>query len=414
MNSRQPEAALNIRTAPEPTDPAAAPPAAAAAEMTEDHPPAAAATMRPRHFGLLASLIFMAVVPALLTGIYLWGWAADRYVSRVAFSVRQVDAASASDLLGGLARLAGTSSSSDTDILYQFIQSQELVGIIDGELDLRRMWSNGDPALDPWFSYHPPGTIEDLTSYWPRMVKVYNDSGTGIVNVEVQAFTPDDAHAIATRVYEESARLVNELSAVAREDTLRYSREDRDEAVARLKEAREAMTGFRNRTQIVDPAASVQNQMGLLLSLQTQLAETLIARATLKDTAPADDPRILQADRRIEVIRQQIEEERKNLGLGSNAAGDSGAFADLVGEYERLAVDLQFAEQSYTAAMAAYDAAVAESRRQTRYLAAHVAPTRPEASEQPRRLMLLALVWFFSFLAWGVVVLVYYSLRDRR
>lgn len=414
MNSRQPEAALNIRTAPEPTDPAAAPPAAAAAEMTEDHPPAAAATMRPRHFGLLASLIFMAVVPALLTGIYLWGWAADRYVSRVAFSVRQVDAASASDLLGGLARLAGTSSSSDTDILYQFIQSQELVGIIDGELDLRRMWSNGDPALDPWFSYHPPGTIEDLTSYWPRMVKVYNDSGTGIVNVEVQAFTPDDAHAIATRVYEESARLVNELSAVAREDTLRYSREDRDEAVARLKEAREAMTGFRNRTQIVDPAASVQNQMGLLLSLQTQLAETLIARATLKDTAPADDPRILQADRRIEVIRQQIEEERKNLGLGSNAAGDTGAFADLVGEYERLAVDLQFAEQSYTAAMAAYDAAVAESRRQTRYLAAHVAPTRPEASEQPRRLMLLALVWFFSFLAWGVVVLVYYSLRDRR
>lgn len=414
MNSRQPEAALNIRTAPEPTDPAAAPPAAAAAEMAEDHPPAAAATMRPRHFGLLASLIFMAVVPALLTGIYLWGWAADRYVSRVAFSVRQVDAASASDLLGGLARLAGTSSSSDTDILYQFIQSQELVGIIDGELDLRRMWSNGDPALDPWFSYHPPGTIEDLTSYWPRMVKVYNDSGTGIVNVEVQAFTPDDAHAIATRVYEESARLVNELSAVAREDTLRYSREDRDEAVARLKEAREAMTGFRNRTQIVDPAASVQNQMGLLLSLQTQLAETLIARATLKDTAPADDPRILQADRRIEVIRQQIEEERKNLGLGSNAAGDSGAFADLVGEYERLAVDLQFAEQSYTAAMAAYDAAVAESRRQTRYLAAHVAPTRPEASEQPRRLMLLALVWFFSFLAWGVVVLVYYSLRDRR
>lgn len=410
MNSRQPEAALNIRTAPEPTDPAAAPPA----EMVEDHPPAAAATMRPRHFGLLASLIFMAVVPALLTGIYLWGWAADRYVSRVAFSVRQVDAASASDLLGGLARLAGTSSSSDTDILYQFIQSQELVGIIDGELDLRRMWSNGDPALDPWFSYHPPGTIEDLTSYWPRMVKVYNDSGTGIVNVEVQAFTPDDAHAIATRVYEESARLVNELSAVAREDTLRYSREDRDEAVARLKEAREAMTGFRNRTQIVDPAASVQNQMGLLLSLQTQLAETLIARATLKDTAPADDPRILQADRRIEVIRQQIEEERKNLGLGSNAAGDSGAFADLVGEYERLAVDLQFAEQSYIAAMAAYDAAVAESRRQTRYLAAHVAPTRPEASEQPRRLMLLALVWFFSFLAWGVVVLVYYSLRDRR
>ena len=83
---------------------------------------------------------------------------------------------------------------------------------------------------------------------------------------------------------------------------------------------------------------------------------------------PANDPRLLQEDRRIEVIKAQIALERKNLGLGTSTSGDDPtAFANLVGEYERLAVEQQFAEQTYTAAMAAYDAR-AEPRRQSRYL----------------------------------------------
>ena len=85
-----------------------------------------------------------------------------------------------------------------------------------------------------------------------------------------------------------------------------------------------------------------------------------------------------------------------------------------MGEYERLAVEQQFAEQTYTAAMAAYDAAAAESRRQSRYLAAHVNPTLSQASEQPQRLMLLSLAALFAFLLWSIVLLVFYALRDRR
>lgn len=363
----------------------------------------------------MLSFLILVILPTLASGWYLWARAADRYVSSTAFSVRNADTSSALQLLSGIGQLGVSSSSSDTDILYQFIQSQELVSKIDAKINLRKIWSQADPRIDPVFAYHPPGTIEDLMSYWPRMVKVYNDSGTGILNVQVQAFNPQDAQTIAQLIYDDSSEMINRLSAIAREDATRYAREDRDEALERLKLARTALTAFRNRTQIVDPAASVQNQMGLLSSLQTQLAATLISRATLQDTVPADDPRLQQEDRRIEVIKAQIALERKNLGLGNSASGDDPtAFADLVGEYERLSVDQQFAEQTYTAAMAAYDAAAAESRRQSRYLAAHVNPTLAQAAEQPQRLMLLALVALFAFLLWSVVLLVFYALRDRR
>jgi len=374
------------------------------------------ARLRKRHHGAFISFVVMVLLPVLVAGWYLWDRAADRYVSTVAFSVRSADTSSAMQLLSGLGQLAGSSSSSDTDILYQFIQSQELVGKIDDAIDLRAIWSRADPAVDPLYAFHVPGTIEDLMRYWPRMVKVYNTEGAGILNVTVQAFTAEDARQIATQIYENSSERINALSVIARNDATRYAREDRDEAVDRLKQAREALTLFRNRTQIVDPTASVQNQMGLLSSLQAQLAETLINQAILKDSVPADDPRMVQADRRIQVIRAQIAAEQKTLGIGAGGSGAAGpsAFADLVGEYERLTVVLQFAEQTYTAAMSAYDGAAAESRRQTRYLAAHIQPTLAEAAEQPHRMTLLFLTAMFAFLLWAVSLLVFYSLKDRR
>ena len=376
-------------------------------------PPVPLARARTRHWGLIFSFLLLVILPIGLSGWYLWTRATDRYVSYAGFSVRTENVGSALDFLGGVAALSGSSSSADTDILYQFIQSHELVARVDAALDLQKLWAKADPARDPYFAYHPPGTIEDLVDYWGSMVKVYNDNG--LIDLQVEAFSPEDAQAIAQMIYDESSLMINRLSDIAQEDATRYAREERDVAVDQLKTARAALTLFRNRNQIVDPAASVQTQMGLLSSLQEQLATTLIDLDILKQTTAESDPRIVQAELRITVINARIQQERNKLGIGAGADPTAGeAFADLLGDYERLSVDLQFAQQTYTVALATYDGAVAESRRQSRYLAAHVQPTLAQAAEQPRRIELLALVALFAFLIWAILCLVAYSLKDRR
>ena len=376
-----------------------------------------AAPARPRFRHVMLALSFLVLVagPTLGAAWYMWTRAADRYVSTAGFSVRTEEVGSAIELLGGVAQLSG-SSSSDTDILYDYIQSQELVRQVDAVLDLRELWSAVPPEVDPIFAYHPPGTIEDLTDYWNRMVRVYNDGTTGLLELRVQAFTPRDAQTIAQLVYDRSAETINELTAIARADATRYAREELDTAVERLKGAREAITQFRNRTQIVDPAASIQSQMGILSSLQAQLAQSLVDLDLLADSTSQSDPRVSQTESRIAAIEARIAEEQRKLGFGAaeGAVDDGTAFADLVGEYERLVVDLQFAEQSYTAALATYDSAQAEARRQSRYLAAHVRPTLAEASTVPRRLELTLLTALFAFLAWAILALAAYALRDRR
>lgn len=364
-----------------------------------------------RHIIVMVSFVLMVLLPIVVSAWYLWTRAADRYVSTVGFSVRTEEIGSAFQMLGGLAELS-RASGSDTEVLYRFIQGQELVEMTDAALDLRSIWSKGDPERDPIFVYKAPGTIEDLVAYWRRMVKVYNDD-SGLLDMHVQAFTPEDARRIASFIYEQSTEMINRLSAIAREDTTRYAREELEQAELRLAQARETLTRFRNQRQIVDPSASVQSQMGLLSSLQQQLAQTLIDQDILRQTAPSSDPRLVQLGRRVEVIEARLAEEREKLGIGTDGSGGSEVFADLVGEFERLSAERDFAEQSYTAARTAFESSVAEARRQSRYLAAHVRPTLAQSPEHPRRATILAMVAAFSFLVWMILVLAGYALRDR-
>jgi capsular polysaccharide transport system permease protein len=402
-----------------PPAPAAKPQAAAAAkerlalsEKVVVRPLASPARVRKRHKGLFAAFVICAILPVAAAAWYLYNRAADQYASTVAFTVRSEDISSAADLLGGLggALGGGSGGSSDSDILYEFIRSQEMVANLDVQLDLRRLYT-AHRDTDPLLSFHPDGTIEDLTSYWQRMVRISYDAGTGLMELRVLAFDPAQAKLIAEAIFGESTRMINALSAIAREDATRYAREDLELAVERVKATREALTSFRVATQIVDPTADLQGQMGLLNTLQAQLAEALIEMDLLSNSSRAGDPRLEQAKRRIEVIESRIAAERRKFGVG--APGDK-SYATTIAEFERLAVEREFAEQTYSVARSTYDAARAEANRKSRYLAAYINPTLAEKAEFPQRVLIVGMVALFAFLIWAIGALVYYSLRDRR
>jgi len=399
-----------------PPKPAPAPPPKPPAKPKESpvviRPFAGKATRKARHWGLISAFAIMVLLPVLGTWAYLSVRAVDQYASTVAFTVRSEDVSSATDLLGGLSTSFGGGGGSDSDILYEFIRSQSLVAQIDAELDLRQYYSR-HVDTDPIFGFDPDGTIEDLTAYWQRMVRISYDSGSGLMELRVLAFEPDEARNIANAIFTNSSEMINDLSAIAREDATRYAREDLELAVERLKVARESLTAFRISSEIVDPAADVEGQMGLLNLLQSQQVEALIEFDLLNDVSRDNDPRLEQARRRISVIEDRIRDERRKFGVGGGA-GEDTSYAETIAEFERLAVDREFAEQAYAITLAAFDSARAEANRQSRYLAAYIQPTLAERSEFPNRPLLIAIVALFSFLAWAITTLVFYALRDRR
>jgi capsular polysaccharide transport system permease protein len=376
-------------------------------------PMAGPARNHKRHRRLLFSFVAVVLVPFLAAVLYLWVIADDQYSSTTGFAVRTEEGSAASELLGGLSTLAGGSSSADSDILYEFIQSLELVKGVDQTLDLRGHYSahwKSDPAFALW----PDASAEDLLSFWQRIVRIAYDQGTGLLEVRVLAYDKDMAQAIASEIVSESQQMINELNEQARADALRYAQLDLDGAVARLKAAREALTQFRSRTQIVDPEADLQGRMGVMNNLQQQLAEALIEHDLLLQTTSGNDPRLVQALRRINVIRDRIRSERDTFTSANTDTGAVGEdYPNLLAEFEALTVDREYAEETYRAGLAALELARANAARQSRYLATYVRPTLAETSEYPRRFVLAGLVGLFLVLVWSIMALIYYSIRDR-
>ncbi|WP_280517615.1 sugar transporter [Falsirhodobacter halotolerans] len=371
------------------------------------------ARIKPRHRGILMAFVLVVILPVLATASYLYLWASDQYSSTLAFTMRSEDSSSAaSDFLGGLSTtLGGSNSANDSDIVYEFLRSPDMVRAVDGQVDLRTLYTR--PEADILMRFDADGTLEDLTDYWRKMIRIAYDSGSGLTELQVLAFRPDDAKAIAEAIETQAMTLVNNLSMTAREDATRYASDDLDIALERLKTAREALTTFRVRNQIVDINADLQSQSAIIAALQQQLTTALVEQDILQSSTSETDPRVTQATRRVDVIRQRIATERSKFGGEAvNTTGES--YASIVAEFERLTVDREFAERAYTTALANYDAAIAEANRRNRYLAAYIRPTLAEKSQFPQRGLNTALVALFTFLAWAIGSLVYYSLRDRR
>lgn len=368
--------------------------------------------MRKRHKLLFASFFLCVVAPLILAAFYLYAVAEDQYASHLGFSVRTEEVGSAIELLGGITELSG-SSSSDTDILYEFIQSQQMVRLINEKLSLSSIYTK---ESDPIFGLGDDARIEALVKYWNRMVKVFYDSASGLIEVRVLSFDPDDSHAIAVALFEESTRMINGLSAIARADAMGYADEELLRSVEKLKQVRQEQTAFRNRTQIVDPSVDIQGRMVLLNSLQAQWAEASIElQELLVQNISREDSRIITAKRRIDAINMLIEQERSKVGNSTQTVnGTEEPYADLLAEYEVLQVELEFAEKSYLSSQAARDVAFAEAQRKSRYLAMHVEPTLAETPQYPRRITLLGLLSVLAFISWSILAMIYYSLRDRR
>lgn len=384
-----------------------------AANVVNVRPMAEPAKMRRRHWGLVFSFIFHLLVPLAIVAWYLWDRAEDRYASTVGFTVQQEQGPSGAGALTDVfAQVGGGTLASDSNILFEFIQSQQLVQSIDAQFDLRGHYSQTWDT-DPIFALSPDATLEELVHFWQRIVRIAFDESSGLMELRILANDPTTAQNIANAILERSQDLINSLNAQARADTIQYAEEDLQTAEDRLREARSELIRYRTTTQIVDPETDLAGRLGIVNTLQQQLANALVDYDLLAQSTSESDPRVVQAQSRIDVIRERLAEERNNVARGEESATGED-YPTLLAQYEELAVEREIAEQSYRSALLALDAARADAARQSRYLAAYIAPTLPQTAEYPQRMFLMFLISLFGLLAWSIVVLIYYSVRDTR
>ena len=397
-----------------------APAAAAVAEGRRgevvDHPAVAVglaasrSRLRRRHWAVIAAFLMMVALPSAGAAIYLYVWAADQYASRVSFAVRAGESVMPTGLLGALTQTVSLSGA-DAEIVFDFVRSQPMVAAAREALPLDAMFNRAE--TDVFFRLGHDRPIEEIVDYWNWMTSVSFDAASGIVRFEARAFTPQDARMITEFVLEESSRVVNQLSQRAQEDSQRVARQAVADAEARLRAARRAMREFRDAEQEIDPTENARSTLGLVASLEQELAETRVALDSELALVGPRSPRILPLRQRIDSITKQITSERARLGSGANPEPSNERLSEVVARYEELLVDLEFAQNTYLATLTSLEQAQIEARRQSRFLVPHIIPTESEESRHPQRAMLVLAVLGVTAVVWMVTVLIIYNVRDR-
>ncbi len=81
--------------------------------------PAQPARIRTRHYGILLLAFLLIVLPGIVSGVYLWKFADDQYVSEAGFAIRTESTPSPFEFLGALVGGSSTTGK-DMDILNRF------------------------------------------------------------------------------------------------------------------------------------------------------------------------------------------------------------------------------------------------------------------------------------------------------
>ncbi len=362
--------------------------------------------------GILSSFLLMVLVPTIAAGLYYGLMASDVYVSEAKFAVRGTAEklpSSSSAALAMFSSVSSMNSNQEAYVLANYIQSTPLIEKMEKQVGVRDAFARAD--VDPLSRLAADAPAERLRRYWDKMVVASIDNLSGVLNLEVRAFRPQDALAIAQAILVESEKLVNDISRRKRTDTVAFAREEVSRAEKRLKDARMAIEDFRNESGTLDPVKSAEATSKVLIVLRTQKMDFENEIATARRTLSESSPSVQVLSSRLKATNDQIATIESQL-TSRGEGGDNPASKKLA-RYEGLELEREFSEKVYILTLAALERSRIEADRQQLYLVTFVPPGLAERPLFPNRPAATAVVFACALAIWSVLSLLVAAVKDH-
>lgn len=367
--------------------------------------------LKNKRWGLILSFLCLFLIPVGLGGAYFGVLASDRYAAGASFVIRGLEGGGTPDFVTSFTGLSPSgSTTSDSYVVRNFLESADLLRQLDAELDLRGHYSQDH--IDPIARFRPDSTFEELVEYWQWRINTTYDSTTGIVTFEVQAFDAEMAERLAQLALAAADRLVNELSEKARRDSVQFAAKEVERAEERVRNIRLQLVNFRAERGAVDPMVNAQLDAELMASLETKLVDIQARINALAGSVDADSPMLIQLNRQARALEDQIQQRRALIGQQGGQDSPENT-AEALAAYEGLLIEQNFAQQSYASAMVSLETARMDADRQQRYLGVFARPFVPNEPAYPVRVRDFFLVMIAAFALWAISTLIAYTIRDH-
>ena len=353
------------------------------------------------------------LLPTLVIGLYLFGFASNQYVAEAQFAVRGNVEPMENISLGQYTNLIQKHNSQDSFIVRDYIGSQTMVEALEKSIGISKMFSR--PEADFWTRFDPSDPIEDLTKYWRKHVEAHIDSISGVIRLTVRAFTPEDALTITREVVARSETLINAISKRAQADMVAQAQADAATAQERLRNAHVALQSFRNQWGVIDPIKSAEGTLTTLNTLRKDKLKNENDLQVLRSSNLDERSRSIQTlVANGAAIDQQMKLLQDELTSAGAAAGGGPNLTEALLQYEGLLVERTIAEKLEESASGMLDRARIAASKQHIFLATFVPPVLPTDSLYPERGHTLLVAFFCFLVIWSSCSLLVAGIRDQR
>ena len=340
--------------------------------------------------------VCLVLLPTLIASVYFGLIARPVYVSESQFIVRSQKESTPNALGLALQGIGLTNSASDSFLAHSYIKSRYALETVSEAVDITTIVPKAGDLSQ-----------ERLFKKFQKRIVVGVNASDGISTVRVRAFTPEAAQKANEAMMNGAEKIINDLNVRSTQNTLQEAEETYSLAQRQMEESNRAIAEFRRSNQTVDPVRMATENGQLIGGLMLEIAQAKARRAQLASEAP-NSPMLPQVDAQIRALETQLASEKANLTRGD------GSVANQISAYEELVLNREIAERALGAAKGSLEEALIETRRQKLYLDRIVPANLPDEAMEPRRLYSIFLTLLTSLLIYGVVALLWASIKEHR
>lgn len=349
----------------------------------------------------------LSLVLIVLVAFYWMVMASERYVSRSKIVLESTQVA-APELTFASMFGSGAGDTGQLLLLREHLLSMDMLRHVMQEVEFVEHYSQSHIDL---FSRlrDSEAPAEKLHEYYQRRISVEIDEYSGVLVIEVHAYDPDFAHRVNRVLVEAGERHMNAMSQQLAEGQVGFLEAQVGRLSERLDETSAALLEFQNREGLVSPEQTIQSINQVVASLEGELASLQAQRQALTSFQSAQSSDMRRVQSQIDALRDQIREQRQRL---AQAAGES--LNRVSAEYQRLELQAQFAQDSYSSAIGALENTRIEAARQLKQVSLLQSATLPEYAEEPRRLYNAAMFAFIAIFITLILQMLMLIIRDHR
>ncbi|NTF11075.1 hypothetical protein G6L37_34280 [Agrobacterium rubi] len=366
-----------------------------------------------RWFNKTNSLFIFVIIPGIIAGIYYFLFASGQYISESRMVVRTIGVSEqfdTSEKRDGRSIIGGDSLTQDSYIVANYIQSPQIVRLLDERIRLHDMFSRAD--VD-YFSRLPKNArFEDLHKFWTRQVDTYVDGPSGIIILTIRAFSPEDAVKISKAALQAADEMIDTISEKAKHDLIQRGENDVTLALAAYREALDGLREYQNKTGILDPLASAKMSNTIIAKLTEQKLTLTVSLNSLAAAGADNTAKGRELTRSIKAIDDQIR--LRQDSVAGATPSDGVQISSSMAEFSRLETQRIVTQALYESTVRNLDTAKSTALKRTTFISVFSDAHIPEGSRYPDRFSQWIIIVGGLLTLWMTGTLIWMSIEDHR